>query len=143
MTKAYPQIQVKEPDDETDMGFKGGPVKAQSKSWRELSGKRRTFGAPTGGWPEFDKEGNVVKRRTDPGQPEGVTPKGYLYTCWQCSSDAGLEDEYNLILSALVVGDCDVCGTKQVGRMGLEEARYRVLLKEQQSKAASGEAADG
>ena len=60
MTKAYPQIQVKEPDDEIDMGFKGGPVKAQSKSWRELSGRRRAFGPPGSGWPQFDKEGNIV-----------------------------------------------------------------------------------
>lgn len=60
MTKAYPQIQIAETHEPIDMGFKGGPVKKQQKSWRELSGKRRTFGSPAGGWPEFDKEGNII-----------------------------------------------------------------------------------
>ncbi len=55
-----PNIIIKEPDNEVDMGFKGGPVKAQNKSWREMAGVRRTFGSPAGGWPEFDEEGNVI-----------------------------------------------------------------------------------
>lgn len=80
----------------------------------------------------------MVKRRTESSEATGITPKGYLYVCWQCAKDAGLEDEYNILLSALVIGDCDTCDKKQEGRMGIEKARYEVLL-ENERKAASGE----
>ena len=130
MTKAYPGIQIKDSGHEPeDIGLKGGPVKQDTRSWREKAGKRRTFGSPTGGWPGFDKEGNiVVKRRTDPGPEKEATPKGYAYICFQCASDAGMGDEHNAMMTNLRHGTCDVCGAQHVGRMGVESARYYKLL---------------
>ncbi len=128
MTKAFPNVIIKKPDEPQDLGLKGGPVKQDSRSWREKSGKRRTFGAPGSGWPVFDKEGNVVKRRTDPAPAENKTPKGYAYVCFLCADEAGMADEFNIMQSALLLGTCDVCGKENVSRMGTEEARYQALL---------------
>lgn len=142
MTKAFPNIIIKESEDSVDMGLKGGPVKPIKKSWRERSGQRRTFGAPSGGWPEFSEEGKMVKRRTDPSGPETdmATPKGYAMVCFKCAKDAGLDEDFNITISSHVVGMCDICGSPNVGRMGIEAARYAKLLED---IGLDGETSDG
>ena len=127
MSKAYPQIQVK-PSDDTDIGLSGGPVKPLNKSWREQSGRRKSFGAPSKGWPEFDKEGNVVKRRTDPGIPKTERRKGYGYICYDCAVLAGLGEEFNITLAISQQGRCDICSLMDKRRMGIELARYAALV---------------
>ena len=136
MTKAFPNVIIKKPDEPQDLGLKGGPVKQDSRSWREKAGKRRSFGSPSGGWPEFDKGGNVVKRRTDPAPAENKTPKGYAYVCFLCADEAGMADEFNIMQSALLLGTCDICDTPDRARMGTERARYNTLF-----ARANGEAA--
>lgn len=64
MTKADPRIQIKGGDEPVDIGLQGGPVKPITKSWRERGGKRRSFAAPRGGWPEFDEDGKVINADT-------------------------------------------------------------------------------
>jgi hypothetical protein len=140
MTKAYPNIIIKPTDEPQDIGLKGGPVKKDTRSWREKAGKRRTFGAPTGGWLSFDKEGNVVKRRTSTEPAKSSTPKGYTQICYECAILADLGDEFNVMQSILLTGTCDICGTEHVARMGMEQARYQALL--DRIGIDSGEAAE-
>ncbi len=132
-----PNFIIKKGYEDQDLGLKGGPVKEDTRSWREKAGKRRTFGAPGNGWPEFDEEGNVVKRRTDPAPvQDNKTPKGYAYVCFECAKDAGMEDEFQVMQSALLLGTCDVCGLLDKSRMGTERARYDTLLEQARSVRA-------
>lgn len=132
MTKATPQVIIKETNQEPqDIGLKGGPVNPTTKSWRERAGKRKVFGSPAEGWPDFDEGGNVVKRQTSK-EPAGMkTPRGFAYICFGCAQKAGLSDEFTVMQSVLLHGTCDICNAKQKIRMSVEKARYETLLSEQ------------
>lgn len=146
MTKAFPNIIIKEPDDEQDMGFKGGPVKKQQKSWREMSGTRRSFGPPSGGWPQFSdpspssaEEDDVVKRRTDKAPAEEKLPKGTIAICPADARKAGLEHEIPMMAGN--PGKCSVCRETNQVRMFIEESRYLALVEREEAK--DGEATSG
>jgi len=127
MTKAFPNVIIKEsPTDPQPLSPGMRPVKPlnDGKSWREASGQRRLIGAPRGGWPEFDKEGKMVKRRTDSGPVKTVVPKGHEVVCSECSTFAGLGEEF---VSA-TFGTCGVCGEAGQGLMVIEFPRYQALV---------------
>ncbi len=69
-------------------------------------------------------------RRTDPGQPDMVTPKGYDLYCNVCLDDAGLE--FMLSEGKWTTGKCANCG-KTRARTMFETGRFEALLGEAES----------
>ena len=69
-----------------------------------------------------------MKRRTDTRPTPAESPKGYGFICFDCAVLADMGDEYNIMVTQLRYGTCDVCKAEDVGRLSVELARHAALV---------------